>query len=92
MEESRTFYTKGDAYQVLVPVGNHLALLSEGTLAEYYVDEVGVVVGIELVKAGVTAAWRSYIPIGAGIVVKRAEPEPVAPQPQPRRIGEQVKP
>jgi len=83
----RDFFIKGDRYIVAAPAGagGQQTVLAEGRLIDFYSDREDNVVAVVLEK-GVEERRRSYAPVGAGVVVRRADPEPAEQEPEPFRV------
>src|SRR5215207_283354 len=88
----RDFFIKGDRYIVAAPAGagGQQTVLAEGRLIDFYSDREDNVVAVVLAK-GVEERRRSYAPVGAGVVVRRADPEPAEQAPEPFRTGDAPK-
>lgn len=82
------FYTEGDAYTVLIASGQRLVPAAEGKLVALYRDSNGVVCAVEIETQASAGARRAYVPIGAGVVVKRTALEPAPPPLEPFRMPE----
>lgn len=84
----RDFFARGDDYNVVMPVGNYAVTVASGTLVDWYETPVGIVAAVVLEKPGAVGHYRSYVPLGGSVVVKRVDPEPEqVREPEPVRQG-----
>ena len=84
------FFIRGDTYVVLIASGQRLVPVADGKLValHYGADEIVSAVEIELQAS--SGVRRAYVPIGPGVVVKRAALEPVEQPPEPFRVPGQA--
>lgn len=76
------FFVEGAAYDVIVPGPHGMQSIGGGKLVETYFnvdaeESDGSVVAIVVEKQLAAGAYRAFVPIGPGVIVKKVDAEPV---------------